>query len=872
MYTLFRYRNHWVRTAIRSQDKAYWATRSRVKDTFSKIVRSALPRKHVHAETIGFYSTSTIGLISRSIFIQCLISLGFVVFLIWVDQFITIDHIPMIVDDQGVDWVMNLISVILPNAQVVSVPVNFLTAGAQIAGIILGLYFATVSIVATTAYGEVPPQLRSVLIQDKVGNRYLQFLSFTGSTCLIGLGAIALGHTLGLFSLLSFTLLFSVSIIAFVPLAKGVFWFLNPDTVTKILEKDIKKSVKSVESTTVVKKHESIQNHYHMIAAHKLVAWEEMVTVTSGRSQSSLAIEMIGCNAIQLLIWYAGVKHFIPKKSSWFERVLEHPSYLTAGGIKLDVALKTSTTLHPETVSDELWFEKRIGEIIQRVIIAVDQKKGNRLSLDQLLRLFNNWMGRLSQQLHTQEMTYGFQIARQIADTIRETPMNTHEMTNRDELYNFSIKDGLARLIPNVIAHLHKGLSGLPLDKILDEASDVVLKKSRARKQFPTQLQKTVESLYLSCSFEKDINGSIVTPSWFTHHYLAYSMSENIISIIELFLEQTEQWLIQQVNYLQEIGDIESAVMVIQRGLEAVSKLWSTTQIASTRLEDLKKWRMEKVVGQEWPNANFERWHKQLHGLQSTFIIELTQVTPRIPTTSPNNNLPDHFGFAYTTLCNSMVEALEKMDTDSFDRAYPVLVSSAFKAQQRVMTELKEYPDDHKLYYSIDVFLDMMDISGYAYVWKFGVGEDCFWDIVMDSWKVTFSNYPNPAVFIKWITVGQEYHSQRRLSSQRSQIRWQWKERMQNFLNNKGFALKDYSSHRIPKIIAVNPTVAAYFAAWSNYSPRDLFLSEYILKSHKAKGIRVPQKIEEFRNNVQRVQKNRAEGQVEGVPEFFGER
>ena len=309
--------------------------------------------------------------------------------------------------------------------------------------------------------------------------------------------------------------------------------------------------------------------------------------------------------------------------------------------------------------------------------------------------------------------------------------------------------------------------------------------------------------------------------------------------------------------------------MVVQRGLESVSKLETAAGYTNSRLEELKRRRV-KTDGGEWPDVDPKHWEERLRVLRLTLIKELVRLTPLLSADAPTGDLPDSLGFAYTALCDAAVDALRDMDAMTFELVYPALVPSAFAAHNRVKAELAENSTKDVVYFSTDVMLDVMDIAGYAYLWKFSLGEVRFWDIVTRVWEVVLSRDTKSAALIRLLTLGQDYHRKRLAISPRAEIRWEWKGRMRRVLEERGFALRDISSRRQPKVIAIDPIASTFLTIWHGLKARDLMLSEYLLNRPEAEGVDLPREVKILRGEARRVVENRVAGRVEGGPAFSG--
>ena len=704
LLSFFHRGNRWTRRAERIQDPAFWPARDMVKSVWCKIVSVTFKRSRSLQEKLT--TTGILWNIIRVILLPVLFSCGFVTLLIWLDH-----SVLSAFSNSMYTTVIGILPESLENAQA-----TLLATCAQVSGVILGLYFATIGVVASTSYGDVPRDLRSVLIKDRVGGFYLGMIGFTLGACLFGLGARALGFFPGSITVAMLALLSIASVLAFFPLGKRVFLFLSPEELTRSLMDEIRTAVISVNAPGILSKDQSIQAHHQKIAAQKLNALEEMVFVSSDRSHSVSALKVIGRNAGLLLCWYLETKQPIAMTSQWYKKAYKHPSYLLIEDYQIRLALLSGTRVSLEEKPDRLWLERRIGEIIQRVIVAIVKDENNWSSLDEILELFYEWIKRSAHQFRVPEMEMGFQIATRIERVIHAQSVELSKIDDDHRLYGLAIWDGFACAIPSAAGGLNKRLETLNPDQLLNKATTAAISESLPIGEFPPNLRAIIECLRLNLSFERDVEGCIHTPKWFLQHHTARFLSVDIKTTFESLLNKTEQWFPSQAKSLREEGTAEVVVVVVQRGLEAVSKLEIGLKRTSHKMEVLKNWRWEKAIGEEWPSSNINQWQERLRVLRWNLINELVFVTPLIPTTPPTGSLPDSFGFAYITLCDATIRTLENMDADTFDRIYPVLVPTSLKAFSRVTSELAKSPAENALYFSVNVLLDVLDISGYAYL------------------------------------------------------------------------------------------------------------------------------------------------------------
>ena len=216
------------------------------------------------------------------------------------------------------------------------------------------------------------------------------------------------------------------------------------------------------------------------------------------------------------------------------------------------------------------------------------------------------------------------------------------------------------------------------------------------------------------------------------------------------------------------------------------------------------------TAGREWPEVNADEWKARLRLLRLGLVNELVPLTPFLGKKPPKGDLPDSFGFAYATLCHEAITALEDVDATTFGRVYTVLVPSALRAHERVRSELAERPAEDMLYFAAEVMLDVIEISGYAYVWKFALGESEFWDSLTGDWHEFLSKHPNPASLIQLIVLEEALHKSTFAISPRSGLRWEWKRRLRLKLEERGFAPQVLSPSGTPRVIPIDPIVSSH--------------------------------------------------------------
>jgi hypothetical protein len=109
---------------------------------------------------------------------------------------------------------------------------TLLATVAATCGVLIGLYYAATTAIAGAIYSNVPNTIRDLLARDRVGNIYMNFLSFVTFPSIALLAMKAAGLPPIWLAALLLLLSAGVSIVAFVRLGARAFYLFDPTTLS----------------------------------------------------------------------------------------------------------------------------------------------------------------------------------------------------------------------------------------------------------------------------------------------------------------------------------------------------------------------------------------------------------------------------------------------------------------------------------------------------------------------------------------------------------------------------------------------------------------------------------------------------------------
>src|SRR5437773_6242496 len=102
---------------------------------------------------------------------------------------------------------------------------NFLNTIVQLAGLFLTLYFTAISLIASAVYARVPGDVRTLAVDEKVGNLYIRLVAVLGALAILYVVGGILGVNIGLVGLTAVSALSIISLFSFLFLGKRTFNF-----------------------------------------------------------------------------------------------------------------------------------------------------------------------------------------------------------------------------------------------------------------------------------------------------------------------------------------------------------------------------------------------------------------------------------------------------------------------------------------------------------------------------------------------------------------------------------------------------------------------------------------------------------------------
>lgn len=745
---------------------------------------------------------------------------------------------------------------------------SFLGTILQITAVFLGLYYTAVSVVVSNSYKDVPGGVRQRILREQAGTFYQDTVALAGATALVMNAGLVIGWNTGWFNFGALALLSLGSIFSFVVLGIRLFEFFDPSSLARALTHDIVEKARSATPRGYRWNDVSFQDWYRRQAAEDLQVLRHVVNLAAAAElRAAESLKTVADQILRLLAAYSQVTPAIPVESHWFPRVAQHQSWLTARHTSLSMAIHTGTGLSPDLVPDHSWVESELLAGLRNTLHPLLHRQEYQAVVEIGSRA----------RAHVQFLASRFQITEAIS--LHRTLASLAEEEMRSVTDRASGGDGANRrsgaieLLSMGPVHLVLGLveavDKLTPGSIREFAAKTATQRVNAPigRPVPNIVREEVLKLRRALDFERAAEGRQVTPTWFLAHHIGRAYTAFLVEVLPTLLDEAESTCLEPVRSIwKEVPPI-MVVLNVQRGLEVCHKLQVHLERIAMRHRSLLVLQRPVDTNDAWPVLDLGTVQARVTSLREQLLALLARVAVRLPDDVPTGKSPDDLGFAYTALTEASVQALVDGDWSLFNQIFPTTIHVAFRAHDRVMSEVSNFGRERRITAPASILADVIELSGYALLLSEIQGGSA-WRTAKEVWDDTLDSRDDPASLIKYILVRWQVADSSFLWSPdaRGMERRAWDQRVRSRLRNLGVDDEHGPGYRreIEQDARVNPLVRLFLhALGSRGTAGDLFLAHYLLERSEARGLEAPDSVREV---VKELRRTRSSGNVDQEP------
>lgn len=597
-------------------------------------------------------------------------------------------------------------------------------AGIGATATFLGLYWATVGVVASTVYASVPRAIRSLFVSERSGTVFVR-----GTLYALVLGLLQFGFSTatGLHptrvGVLVFTGLCGISALWLVVLGGRLFDFFDSSTLANGLPRRFERAIRRAGARSRLSQN-AADLTAHTEASRVLTLLSNLAVLTSQRPGHA---DLGRYRIAQYLLRVVTINHqfvgTVASSSAWWQRVSQHQNYFAVEHLRLTSALSTGTAVPPTQVIDYQWLERRVAETLDGLLAAMrtPAERGQAIGLLHSVAERSRTMGR--HNLVAEALTLRAPLIAQA------TRFSTG--TNPDEalVALAEAEPAVLQLTDLWLGFVDRCEYSTGRDLTTDFTSALSDLRALYRSGLPREVMTLAEELISKRHFETAIAGRHVTPMWWLQHHLARSLTEHVASSAGQILDASSDTL-RITRLLAARGDEQRAAVALLAALELSHKIRAHNATVQAHLEQLEHFRSDAIIG-NWPSR--PPIVERAATFRADIIVALSELLPALRVETHDSSRPDLYGQAYQVVTEAAWDYLLDDRSDTATSLFNALLKEFDVARLRASADFKDRSPELRFELTAEPLITVMDVSGVAYLMQELNGHG-IWDAVVAAW------------------------------------------------------------------------------------------------------------------------------------------
>ncbi|MFC4628013.1 hypothetical protein ACFO6V_07205 [Promicromonospora alba] len=620
-------------------------------------------------------------------------------------------------------------------------------AAVAIAATLLGLYYTTVGVIASTIYRAVPGDVRDLFIAERSSEAYLRVVVLTIAGGIVILVSGTFDHAVVGLSLLVLGLFVAMACIGLVVITKRLFDYFDPSKLSGPLLAQIAEGIRvATHRKTRADAHRSSQAHYETYRA--LASFRHLVeTLESAELRSANAPVSLSRQLLEVVRYYSARKYMIPTDSNWWDRVPTHQNWLTIDHNRLQTALRTSTGVAPELQPDYLWLENTVARLLrQSLAVAFQSQAGaNALAISESVA---NLAGALAARLQIDEALAIEASWDQVIDRVTTTPSVAAPQADEYELRlnQMAAAESLVTPLTQMLLGIAYAARAI-LERDLSAEFDAAVGNPDALYlgDLPTPTRTMLERFSAAIRREIQIEGRRVTPSWWINHLGARSMVEALLATESGILREVRRRTTERVARFQREGRSDLAAVTGMAALELLHKIEFHEPVIRKAEAKLATYRNVNIGIDHWP----QRSESPLDPTDEhmAMLRTLSELLPELRSQRFNPREPDLYGQLYQFVVDGAFRAILGGHQVRGLAMYKAVLDEMDQARVRIVSDLDRLDAAARDLRAIEPFITAMDLSGYALLMHEFDGAG-IWAPVKRLWDELLTANPKLAEFL----------------------------------------------------------------------------------------------------------------------------
>ncbi len=404
--------------------------------------------------------------------------------------------------------------------------------------VMMGLYYSGLIFVASTTHQKLPPKVQNFLLYNSTNNRYLNLLMIMSEFSLMWILTEILFEKTLMYSSIAVWAFFVIAVATFIVLSRKLLSYLEVESWFKVIKTKIFKEFQEIEKASLKQINDNFCSE-KALNAREYVEYFEIIYNKMNINATNKELRVLSKNIVEILIVYQFYKRKILPESKWYFIQSDEQNLYTLNDHDFVMASKTMV---PPTkyVNDFFWFEDKMEKIFESVFDKIQENKDEEVSgtvLNELVYYFdalieNGYPQRafmmvskiwtiFEKRMTQNTINMNVKIISELFDLCIQIMLLTRRVNDYKTL---EIKFTMGN--PN----LKFGLSGI----------------------YESFLLKDILSLFEKLSYEKEIEGHVVTPKRFAAEELSLKIYTLYLDYFDVITVKMVSFFYKKRNFLNQ--------------------------------------------------------------------------------------------------------------------------------------------------------------------------------------------------------------------------------------------------------------------------------------------------------------------------------
>jgi hypothetical protein len=635
------------------------------------------------------------------------------------------------------------LGVIPLNNLIINVPENsyplydgFLIGVVTVIGLFLTLYFTNVSSIVGSFYSQLSNNLRDLYIQERVGNSYIRFLVYLLMVSILLLGLGVMTEVRPKLVIFIIAILSLIAVQAFVFLSRRSFQFIDPTSLISTLQWQLGRHINNATINGFRWNDPVFQNHYLKLARINLQGISELVELSNEEDHlKTKTLELLLDQVLSLYTYYIQKKPKIPTDSLWFPKKAEHRYWYLSSDHLVNLATSTQTDITPEMRPNNYWIEHEVFRLhIKSLHLCYSENR--LLTAAGILDNLNTFFGSLASEFELPNILIEFtSLQNMVFDSLKtiEKLAGQIDQPNLNNSFKLAQLDYLGLIPITILLNTVKRVETIEINSTNYWIAKNTWKSAKNiyNTDLPLPSLERLEFIHKRIQIEIFAEKKVVSPPWYSSQLIYESLATTIDKQLRSLLKISND-LYRKVADLSNEKNYLFAVQVISRGLEFCQKGISHYPKIGKFLSDLQEYHIEKSI--RWPIVELENYLKEIRELEDYLLIEFAKLIPVLSEIPKIEGIPDYFGRAVHLAGEKSFEALYQNDPVSFEKIFPNYFLGTIRTFEILKEKTADWHTEQAASIFTDPIMDLVDLSGYAYVFSELHQNKDLWDFCKTIW------------------------------------------------------------------------------------------------------------------------------------------